>query len=277
MKQLALLVAGMLFGATAFAQGGKPVPVTADNFTRAETDTYFANIVAQAGGTSKFFHRRELEPVDSQIVIRANRDTVYSAAVFDLDAGPVTVTLPDAGKRFRSMIVIDEDQYTPAVVYEAGRYTYTKAQIGTRYLMLALRTLVDPTTVTVSSNVHADQAALASDDDGATTWSTVDPQQRGDQVTVDLGSATRIRSVVLDAGPSSYGFFSDGTASDAAPASYRLEVSRDGRTWTTVRTAHGTGQLTTMTVPHSPLRYVRATLTADAPLPWTIAEVRVYR
>ena len=42
-----------------------------------------------------------------------NRDTLYSAAVFDLDAGPVTITLPDAGKRFMSMQVIDEDQYTP--------------------------------------------------------------------------------------------------------------------------------------------------------------------
>ena len=77
--------------------------------------------------------------------------------------------------------------------------------------------------------------------------------------------------------PRRTGYFSDGSASDAAPASYRLEVSRDGHTWTTVRTAHGTGQLTTMKVPHSPIRYVRATLTADAPQPWTIAEVRVYR
>jgi hypothetical protein len=36
-----------------------------------------------------------------------NRDTRYSAAVFDLDAGPVTIALPDAGKRFMSMQVID--------------------------------------------------------------------------------------------------------------------------------------------------------------------------
>ena len=98
-----------------------------------------------------------------------------------------------------------------------------------------------------------------------------------DEVTVDLGSRTRIRDVVLDAGPSSYGFFSDGSASDAAPASYRLEVSRDSHTWTTVRTARGTGQLTTLKVPHDSIRYVRATLTADAAQPWTIAEVRVYR
>ncbi len=118
---------------------GGGIPVTADNFTRAETDAYFANIVKQAGGTGKFFHRRELEPIDKQIVIRANRDTVYSAGVFDLDAGPVTVTLPKAGKRFRSMIVITQDQYIPAVVYNAGRYTYDRKTIGTRYVMLALR------------------------------------------------------------------------------------------------------------------------------------------
>jgi hypothetical protein len=122
---------------------GNPVPVTADNFTRAESDTYFANIVKQAGGPGKFFHRREIEPVENQIVIRANRDTLYSAAVFDLDAGPVTITLPDAGKRFMSLIVIDEDQYTPAVYY-GGSCTFSRRQIGTRYLMLALRTLVDP-------------------------------------------------------------------------------------------------------------------------------------
>jgi hypothetical protein len=134
--------AGSKADADAHASGA--VPVTADNFTRAETDSYFANIVHQVGGLAKWFHRREIEPVDKQIVIRANRDTLYSAAVFDLDAGPVTVTLPATGKRFRSMIVIDEDQYTPEVVYEEGRYTYTKEKIGTRYLMLALRTLVDP-------------------------------------------------------------------------------------------------------------------------------------
>ena len=136
------------------------VPVTADNFTRAETDTYFANIVKQAGGPGKFFHRREIEPIDNQIVIRGNRDTVYSAAVFDLDAGPVTVTLPDAGGRFMSMIVIDEDEYTPAVYYGAGSHTFTRQQIGTRYLMLALRTFVDPNNPADLKTVHALQDAV---------------------------------------------------------------------------------------------------------------------
>ena len=155
MALVAWIFALSCFATVAAAQGGTSVAVTADNFTRAESDGYFANIVRQAGGVGRFFHRRALEPVDSQIVIRANRETMYSAAVFDLDAGPVTVTLPDAGKRFRSMIVIDEDQYTPAVIYDAGRYTYSRKTIDTRYLMLALRTLVDPNDPADVARVHA--------------------------------------------------------------------------------------------------------------------------
>jgi hypothetical protein len=154
---LALAGAGAAHAQTALSD---TVPVTADNFTRAETDTYFAKIVKQAGGVGKFSHRREIEPIDDQIVIRGNRDTIYSAAVFDLDAGPVTVTLPDAGERFMSMIVIDQDQYTPAVYYGAGSHTFTREQIGTRYLMLALRTFVDPNHPADIARVHVLQDAV---------------------------------------------------------------------------------------------------------------------
>jgi hypothetical protein len=163
MSTLVLAALAWLY-AMAIVQAQSPsattVSVTADNFTRAETDTYFANIVKQAGSPGKFFHRREIEPIDNQIVIRGNRDTLYSAAVFDLDAGPVTVTLPDAGGRFMSMIVIDEDQYTPAVYYGAGSHTFTRQQIGTRYLMLALRTFVDPNNLADLRAVHALQDAV---------------------------------------------------------------------------------------------------------------------
>ncbi len=69
--------------------------------------------------------------------MRPNRDTLYSHAVFDLDAGPATITLPEAGKRFMSMIVIDEDHYVPEVVYGAGDYTVTREQIGRRPLSSA--------------------------------------------------------------------------------------------------------------------------------------------
>ena len=111
-----LLLAAINTAALVQAQPAPPnrasisVPVTADNFIRAESDAVFTGLVAQ-GGFGKFYHNRELTPIDSRIVQRANRDTLYSTGVFDLDAGPVTITLPDAGKRFMTMIVIDEDHY----------------------------------------------------------------------------------------------------------------------------------------------------------------------
>ena len=72
-----------------------------------------------------------------------NRDTLYSSGVFDLDAGPVTVTLPDTGKRFMSMMPLSQDHYAFEVVYAPVRRTYTREKVGTRYLFLAIRTLVD--------------------------------------------------------------------------------------------------------------------------------------
>src|SRR5271163_3450688 len=119
------------------------VLVSPDNFTRAESDLYFSNVVKD-GGFGRFTHIRELTPLDNQLVVRSNRDTLYSAAVFDLDAGPVTISLPNPGARFMSMQVIDEDQYTPEVEYGAGTHTLTKDKIGTRYVLVAVRALVNP-------------------------------------------------------------------------------------------------------------------------------------
>ena len=119
------------------------VLVSPDNFIRAESDLYFGNIVKD-GGFGNFKHIRELTPLDKQFVVRSNRDTLYSAGVFDLDAGPVTVSLPDAAGRFMSMQVITEDHYVPAVFYGRGEHTLTRADIGTRYVMVAIRILVNP-------------------------------------------------------------------------------------------------------------------------------------
>jgi Protein of unknown function (DUF1254) len=76
-----------------------PVPVTVKTFARAETDMYFGRTVQQ-GGFGKFKHTRLPTPIDQQDVVPMNRDTLYSSDVFDLNAGPVTITLPDAGKAF---------------------------------------------------------------------------------------------------------------------------------------------------------------------------------
>ena len=65
--------------------------------------------------------------------------------MFDLDAGPVTISLPDTGNRYMSMQVIDEDQFTQAAIYGAGNYTFSREKAYTRYIYCLVRTLVDPT------------------------------------------------------------------------------------------------------------------------------------
>jgi hypothetical protein len=137
---LALTIAAL--GAPAWA-AESTVPVTPDNFPRAETDLFLSSVVKD-GGLGKFMHRREPTPITKQTVVRMNRDTLYSAAVFDLFAGPVTITLPDPAKRFLSMQVIDEDEYTFEVDYGAGVHTLREGQIGTRYVIVAVRIQVDP-------------------------------------------------------------------------------------------------------------------------------------
>jgi hypothetical protein len=141
------------------ADSPAPVPVTVDDFVRAESDLYFGAVVKK-GGFGKFDHNREPTPINDQTVIRMNRDTLYSAAVFDLDAGPVTIILPDAGKRFMSMQIINENHYVPAVVYGAGKHTLTKQKIGTRYVITAVRIFVDPANPKDLKQVHQLQDAI---------------------------------------------------------------------------------------------------------------------
>jgi hypothetical protein len=146
--------------AVAQQQTGAPVPVTVETFIRAESDLYFSAVALKEGGFGKFEHKREVSPIDNQNVIRLNRDTLYSAAVFDLDAGPVTVTLPDAGTRFMSMQLITEDQYTPPAIYGPGPHTLTKEGIGTRYVLTGVRTLVDPADPANMAEARAFQDAI---------------------------------------------------------------------------------------------------------------------
>jgi hypothetical protein len=147
--------------------------VTPDNFARAESDLYFGNSVKE-GGFGKFFFIRELTPIDHQIVIRSNRDTLYAAAVFDLDAGPVAVTLPDPGNRFMSLQVIDEDHYTHRVIYSHGDYPLTREEIGTRYVLAAVRILVDPDDAADITEVHALQDAIVAEQEKSGSFETPD-------------------------------------------------------------------------------------------------------
>src|SRR5690242_9632789 len=159
-----MFLAGVLLTCAASAHAQSPpdktIPVTVDNFIRAESDMYFGAIAVKDGALGKFHHDREILRIDDQKVTRQNRDTLYSAAVFDLDAGPVKITLPKAGKRFMSMMVLNEDHYVYEVDYSPGTYKFIKPEIGTRYVMMAIRTLVDPNDPKDMREAHALQDAV---------------------------------------------------------------------------------------------------------------------
>ena len=126
---------------------------------RAESDLYFGGVIKDFS-FGKIGYNREPAPIDNQTVIRLNRDTLYGGGVFDLDAGPVTITLPDAGKRFMSLQILNQDEYTPAVYYGAGSHRLTKEDVGTRYVVTAVRILADPNDPEDLKQVHALQDAI---------------------------------------------------------------------------------------------------------------------
>ena len=117
--------------------------VNVDNFARAETDRMFADLQRDAGGVNRFLHHRAPATVDHQTVIRLNRDTLYSFAVVDISAG-ATLTIPDAGDRYLSVMVVNEDHYINRVIHDPGQYDLTIEEFEAPYVVTAARTLVDP-------------------------------------------------------------------------------------------------------------------------------------
>jgi len=189
------LLAIALSATSAMAQSA--IPVTVDNFVRAETDLYFSNSV-NGGGFNGWHHIRQLLPIDHQTVIRGNRDTLYSSRVFDLDAGPATITLPDAGQRFMSLQIITEDQFT-TTEYGAGPHVLDKAKIGTRYALAGVRTLVDPNKPGDLDQAHALQDAIEVSQPGGPgkfevpNWDKASQKKVRDALLVLAGTVTDTR------------------------------------------------------------------------------------
>jgi hypothetical protein len=178
------------------AQGAAPQVVTVASFPRAETDAAFAQ-AEQQGAFGKFHHFREMTPLDRQFVVRQNRDTYYSHGVFDLDAGPLTVTLPDAHKRFLSAQVVNQDHYVVIVEYAPATFTVTRQQAGTRYVAVLVRTLVNPGDPADVKAAHAAQDRI------------VATQPRPGRLEVqawDQESLARIRDSLRQNGPAELDF-----------------------------------------------------------------------
>ena len=145
------------------------VAVNVSNFARAENDLYCGRVVAQ-NGLGKLGHQRTPVATDNQKVIRMNRDTIYSSGVFDLAAGPLTVTLPEnPDQRFMPMQVVTEDHLTPEVVYD-GSHTCTQENVGTRYVFIILRIFINHDDPNDLSAAHALQVQVKVEQAATESW-----------------------------------------------------------------------------------------------------------
>ncbi|WP_245717516.1 DUF1214 domain-containing protein [Nocardia jejuensis] len=123
-------------------RGAAAVHVDPQNFVRAESHFYMSKRV-DAGMFGEFVGVEPPGPSDDQPVVRMNRDVLCCWAVLDLDQ-PAVVTLPETGRRYMSMRVINEDHHITSTVYEHGEHVLDRDSNGTRYAHIAIRFFVDP-------------------------------------------------------------------------------------------------------------------------------------
>lgn len=142
-------------GATAEA-----VRVTVETFVRAESNRMMVSLMAAGGGINRWHHNRVPTPFDQQTVVRMNRDTLYSFAVADLAEG-ATVTMPDSHGRYASLMVVNQDHYIEQIIHEAGEHALDPTRLGSRYVLLAMRVLADPSNADDLAAAHAVQDGLA--------------------------------------------------------------------------------------------------------------------
>lgn len=125
------------------ADDTEPVLVNVDNFVRAETAAQFDRMLQLPGaGINKIAHVRNPVALDRQNVIRMNRDTLYSSVLMDISKG-ATLTVPELGDRYMSLMVVNEDHYVNKVYDSAGTYDLTMEEFHTPYVLIVVRTLVN--------------------------------------------------------------------------------------------------------------------------------------
>ena len=163
------------------------IHVNVDNFVRAETHRMFRDIQASAGGAGVFRHNRTPARIDEQTEIRLNRDTLYSFAIVDL-AEPARLTLPDADGRYLSAMIVNEDHFVNDVLHDPGEYALTSDRYGSRYVLVGVRILVDPTDPADVTAVGTIQDRLAIDTGSSQAFVMAD---------YDLDSLDATRSALL--------------------------------------------------------------------------------
>jgi hypothetical protein len=154
----ALFIIGFSVFALAPAHAADAPKVTADNYVRAESDIQMKGYIESFKCFGKFHHNRQPYDVDNQITIRGNRDTLYSFGVWDLTS-PITITLPDTKGRYQSLMIVSQD-HSIWGLYGPKTGTLTEEKVGTRYVLLTIRTFADPNDEQDMKKAHRLQEAV---------------------------------------------------------------------------------------------------------------------
>ena len=121
-----------------------------ENFGLAESQMVFTKYVndiaavTNTNGVGVFMHNKKAADPKDKTVVRINFDTKYSIAILDLKE-EATLTMPEANGRYQSAWFITEEHYNPMAINTPGIYKITQEDMGSRYIMLVIRTQVNMT------------------------------------------------------------------------------------------------------------------------------------
>ena len=198
------------FGSVGQAQ---EVPVNILNFVTAQTAMQFDTYQKKAGGVNKVLNVRQPALIDDQATIRLNRDTIYSFIVIDISKG-ATVTLPEAGSRYMSMMVVNEQEYINAVYIKPGEYKLTTDEFGSDHVWVVIRTLVDSNSAEDIKTANNLQDQIKVQANSATPFSMPNYDMASYKATLD--SLLELGSNV----PNSKGWF--GSKADTTPIAHLI-------------------------------------------------------
>ena len=131
--------------AAKFSKEAKVTKVTDENYALAETQVIFSGYVKKiaaatgSDGVGVFIHNKKGADPKDRTVMRINFDTVYSFVVLDLST-PATLVMPETDGRYQSAWFITEEHFNPRAISEPGTYTITQEEMGSRYIMIVIRT-----------------------------------------------------------------------------------------------------------------------------------------
>jgi len=167
--------------------------VTADNYVRAESDFQMKGYIENFDCFGKLTHSRKPYDVENQVTVRGNRDTLYSFGVFDLTS-PLTITLPDTKGRYQSLMVVNQD-HSLASAYGPKTVTLTHDNVGTRYVILTVRTFMNPNDENDLKQAHQLQDAVSVEqaDLGkfeVPNWKTEEVEQMRETINVVASTVT---------------------------------------------------------------------------------------